>query len=83
MNDLDTNISYTLFEEIVNSDIYIDKSMMIEQVSSRIRTSDKYICITRPRRFGKTVNANMLGAYYTKGYGTGIRIKERGGDASR
>lgn len=42
--------------------------MLIKKISPMIRTNEKYICITRPRRFGKTVNANMLGAYYTKGY---------------
>jgi len=42
--------------------------MLIEKITPMIRTTDKYICITRPRRFGKTINANMLGAYYTKGY---------------
>lgn len=41
---------------------------LIDKVTKAIRTSGKYICITRPRRFGKTVNANMLGAYYTIGY---------------
>ncbi|MCI8876080.1 MAG: AAA family ATPase [Lachnospiraceae bacterium] len=31
-------------------------------------SGDGYLCITRPRRFGKSVNANMLGAYFTKGF---------------
>lgn len=68
MNYLNTNRSLTLFQEAVNSEIYVDKSLLIEKVSKKIRTSSKYICITRPRRFGKTVNANMLGAYFTKGH---------------
>ena len=29
--------------------------------------SDKFICVSRPRRFGKTMAANMIAAYYTKG----------------
>lgn len=57
------------FEETVNDNIYVDKTLMIDRISSHIKKrSSKYICITRPRRFGKTINANMLGAYYTKGY---------------
>ena len=68
MNYLNTNRPQILFEEALNSNIYVDKSLLIDKVSSHIKTGDKYICITRPRRFGKTVNANMLAAYYTKGF---------------
>ena len=32
-----------------------------------METSDRYLCITRPRRFGKSSIADMLGAYYSKG----------------
>lgn len=65
---LNSNAQYILFQEAVNSEIYVDKSLLIDKVTKAIRTSGKYLCITRPRRFGKTVNANMLGAYYTRGY---------------
>lgn len=66
MNYLNTKIAETLFKEARNSEIYVDKSLLIEKVSKHIRTKNKYICITRPRRFGKTTNATMLGAYFTK-----------------
>lgn len=65
---LNTDTQILLFQNVLKSDIYVDKSMMIEQISVRIMKGDSYICVTRPRRFGKTVNANMLGAYYTRGY---------------
>ncbi len=65
---LNTDTQMKLFQEAVNSRIFVDKSLMIDKISRVIKTSDKYICITRPRRFGKTINANMLAAYYTKGY---------------
>lgn len=68
MNYLNTNRQYLLFEETLNSEIYVDKSLLIEKISTKIRTNSKYVCITRPRRFGKTINANMLGAYYTRGF---------------
>ena len=58
---LNTNAQIILFQDTLNSEIYVDKSMLIEKISPMIRTNSKYICITRPRRFGKTVNANMLG----------------------
>ena len=64
---LNVDSTQILFQEALNSEIYVDKSMLIDKVSSRIRTGNKYICLTRPRRFGKSMNAHMLGAYYTKG----------------
>lgn len=57
---LNTNAPMILFGEVRNSEIYVDKSKLIEQISKRIKTGNKYVCITRPRRFGKTINANML-----------------------
>lgn len=63
---LNTNAQYVLYQKVINNRIFVDKSLMIEEVSKAIGTGNPYICITRPRRFGKTVNANMLGAYYTK-----------------
>lgn len=63
MNYLNRNNPIILFQESRNSEIYVDKSMLIEKVSTKIKTGNKYICITRPRRFGKTVNANMLGVF--------------------
>ncbi len=65
---LNTDESLKQFQKSVNSSIYVDKSLLIEKITKAVNTSSPYICITRPRRFGKTVNANMLGAYYTKGY---------------
>lgn len=41
--------------------------MLIQKVSEKIGTEDSFVCVTRPRRFGKSVNAHMLGAYFTKG----------------
>lgn len=64
---LNTKVQYMLYQKVVNNQIFVDKSLMIEEVSKVIGTGNPYICITRPRRFGKTINANMLGAYYTKG----------------
>ncbi len=64
---LNTNTPFILFQRTRNSEIYVDKSLLIREVSKRIGTNMLYICVTRPRRFGKTVNLNMLGAYYTKG----------------
>ena len=55
------------FEEAVNSDIYIDKTGLLNYTNSVLHTMQKYICISRPRRFGKSIAANMLAAYYSRG----------------
>lgn len=65
---LNTNAQRLLFEKFIHGRVFVDKSLLIDKVSDVIGTGDSFICITRPRRFGKTINANMLGAYYTKGY---------------
>ena len=66
MNYLNTNSPIIHFRKNINSEIYVDKSLMIDKLNQYIGTGRCYICVTRPRRFGKTINANMLGAYYTK-----------------
>ena len=55
------------FQKALNAKIYVDKSEMISQVNKMVYTQDRYICVTRPRRFGKTMAANMLTAYYSRG----------------
>ena len=64
---LDTNAPMINFEKILNDDIYVDKSLLIEKTNKKIGKRNCYVCITRPRRFGKTSNVSMLGAYYTLG----------------
>ena len=49
------------------SDIYVDKSMLISKMNAVYRTEKRYICVSRPRRFGKSMAANMLLAYYSCG----------------
>lgn len=55
------------FEEAVNSAIYIDKTGLLTYTNSVLHTMQKYICISRPRRFGKSIAANMITAYYSRG----------------
>lgn len=61
------NPSNSGFWEAVNSEIYVDKSDMISYINKRLCTEQKNICISRPRRFGKSMAAKMLTAYYSKG----------------
>jgi hypothetical protein len=55
------------FQTSVNSRIYVDKTDMIEYTNMVMDTEEKYICVSRPRRFGKSMAAKMLAAYYSRG----------------
>ena len=55
------------FQEALNSEIYIDKTELISNTNKILRTEQKYLCVSRPRRFGKSMAANMLAAYYSRG----------------
>ena len=55
------------FQECINSDIYVDKTGLIRYTNSVMHTQQKCICVSRPRRFGKSMAANMLSAYYSRG----------------
>ena len=52
--------------EAVNSQIYIDKSEMIAYLNTLVKTKQKYVSVSRPRRFGKTMAADMICAYYDR-----------------
>ena len=51
----------------IHSKIYVDKTEMIKFTNSQLFGEHKNICVSRPRRFGKSMAANMLVAYYSKG----------------
>ena len=51
------------FVEILDTG-YIDKTGMIELINERINKLHKLVCVSRPRRFGKSIAAQMLCAYY-------------------
>lgn len=54
------------FKRACNSEIYVDKTELIALTNKVIDTEQRFICISRPRRFGKSMAANMLTAYYGK-----------------
>ena len=43
---------------------YVDKSGLIGFVNRTLCSEDKFLCVTRARRFGKSMAAKMLNAYY-------------------
>lgn len=58
------NPENTSFRGSLRSKIYVDKSGLIAKTNDVICTEQKYVCVSRPRRFGKSMAANMLAAYY-------------------
>ena len=61
------NVGNESFQESLDSPIYVDKSPLIEILNKSIKTKNKYFCLSRPRRFGKSVTAQMICSYYAKG----------------
>ena len=61
------NPDNSAFQASVDSEIYVDKSGIINYTNGVISTMQAFICNSRPRRFGKSITANMLTAYYSKG----------------
>ena len=54
------------FRQTLGSEIYVDKTDMIDFLNRVLNTEQKCICVSRPRRFGKSITANMIAAYYEK-----------------
>lgn len=55
------------FRESIHSEIYVDKTGLITYTNKYLSTKEKYICVSRPRRFGKSMALEMLAAYYSCG----------------
>lgn len=69
------------FWEAVRSKIYVDKTELIACANELINTEQKFVCVSRPRRFGKSMALKMLAAYYSCGCDSselfaGLKIEE-------
>lgn len=78
---LNGSSAYGLFRRDCSSPYFVDKSDILRELVPIVELSDddsdefvsnqaggqKYVAITRPRRFGKTVMANMIASYFGKG----------------
>ena len=53
-----------LFKIALNSQIFVDKSRLLEVTNRCVGTMQRFVCVSRPRRFGKSMAADMLAAYY-------------------
>lgn len=54
------------FREARDFALYVDKTGMIAELNQLVRTPMKFVCISRPRRFGKSMAVGMIGAYYDR-----------------
>lgn len=61
------NPDNSAFQDVLNSEIYVDKTGLLDYTNNVINTTSKFICNSRPRRFGKSVTADMMTAYYSNG----------------
>ena len=50
----------------LRSQIYVDKTGVLEYTNSVLDTEQRLVCVSRPRRFGKSMAAEMLVSYYDK-----------------
>ena len=48
----------------MNGTYFVDKSEILEELIPALQQEQRFFCITRPRRFGKTIMANMIAAFF-------------------
>ena len=61
---LDSRVPLESYRGIVNTRFFVDKTLLLEDVLKAVEIDgQRYLCITRPRRFGKSVMANMVAAF--------------------
>ena len=65
------------YQMAVNSEIYVDKTELIGYLNAVIDTQQRYVSVSRPRRFGKTMTADMICAYYDREAGSRELFEER------
>ncbi len=63
------------FWQSIRSEIYVDKTGVIAKTNQYLNTEQQYICVSRPRRFGKSMALKMLAAYYSRGCDSGDLFK--------
>lgn len=60
------NPNAALLESAMRSEIYVDKSLIVRELNRLVNTENKYVCISRPRRFGKSMASHLISSYYGK-----------------
>ncbi|WP_251208703.1 AAA family ATPase [Acetatifactor aquisgranensis] len=65
-NYLNARTAYDAYRRECGSPYFVDKSLLLDELIQRMETTANYICITRPRRFGKSVAANMIACFFSR-----------------
>ena len=63
---LNSSTPYALYQGETNQPYFVDKSLLLAELFPVLDAGNQHICITRPRRFGKTIMTNMIAAFLSK-----------------
>lgn len=68
---LNSRVPFDSYRAIASERYFVDKTALIAELIPALGTSQRFFCLTRPRRFGKSVMANMIGAFFGKAMDSG------------
>lgn len=68
---LNSQTPYTLYQSESRSPYFVDKTMLLQELFPYVAAGNRHLCVTRPRRFGKTIAANMISSFFQKGIDSG------------
>ena len=63
---LNSQTPYTLYQSESRSPYFVDKTMLLQELFPYVAAGNRHLCVTRPRRFGKTIAANMISSFFQK-----------------
>lgn len=69
---LNSRVPFESYREIAGTRFFVDKSLLLEDILNTVEVDgQKYLCITGPRRFGKSVMANMVALFFERAVDSG------------
>ena len=63
---LNSRVPHDGYKATARGRYFVDKTALIAELIPALGMNERFFCITRPRRFGKSVMANMVGAFFGK-----------------
>ena len=63
---LNSTTAYTLYKDETTKPYFVDKTDILKELIPLANQGSNYVCITRPRRFGKTVMADMIASFFSE-----------------
>lgn len=79
---LNSQTPYTLYQSESRSPYFVDKTMLLQELFPYVAAGNRHLCVTRPRRFGKTIAANMISSFFRRvliqvNFLTGLKFQKR------